>query len=576
MLSVLSDAQLKRISLALFEIGKELEAMGIKTTDDTDDEGDAVVGSGEEVLEAEEEGEEADAEGQQDIHGPHEVYGGQRKRVDSKSESGHSTGSSSVFPYHVSPTTSSFATVPQTYEPHDASTGGTTGAAAAPTLGRIPASPKILDLHAHVSPPPSFDPLPPATSTPGPSTADAPATSKPVEALSPFKQTVIIQEGTRPKPILTPTRTLPVKHNPSDSFDGSTPVTAIAIPGYVPGQLRPVGSIRSDSSSRSGTPVGSTASIVSQSQDHTLTPASRVLALPLARSQSVQAGQTRQTPTSQQNQHQRNASLGYVTDSWRSASPLAQMSRSSAADIEEEDDDELVTGNGSSGSKLPSASASGDASPRAPSDEEDIRVRQVIGKHSVARSRSDAKQRRQLGKAAGSASGTDTASGGVSASPSLLDVPEASRPKYASHQSHQAAIEGGSDCSYAASSQARGPSAMSHTSDTSRAHEADQERQQGHAAKRASIDSTGSCYKGFLGLSVGAEDMMEDDYLQTPEVDVHELEAILGISKATLAALQDKLVARAKAEREAFRAEMGDSPALIVRSKIPWPDMCSL
>ena len=500
MLSVLSDAQLKRISLALFEIGKELEAMGIKTTDDTDEEGEATSGT-------KAQGKEEILESVGDAGEPRDMDN-ERERIDSfksQSESGHSTGSSSVFPYHVSPTTSSFATVPC----------DTTGAGA-----RIPASPKVLDLHAQISHPKPMDPLPP-----------------PEEPPLLRKQSVIIQEGARPKPILTPTRTLPAKHVPSDSFDGSTPASALAIPGYIPGQMRPVGSAKSDSSSRSGTP-NATSSIVPQ--DHTPIPALRQMTVSplLARSQSVQTGSARQTPTAQ---HQRNVSLGQpITDSWRSASPLAQMSRTSAADIEEEDE-------------LPDAEqVSGDVSPRVPSDEEDIVVQQVVGKHSVARSRSDAKQRQKAQVK------TDTPMseiGETSSTPSLLDVPNETRARVTSHQAH---IEGGSERSVARSSQAR-PSVQS----ICELAKGDDKPTTQPVSPRNSIGSS------FHGKYEGENEL--DDYLQTPEMDPQEIEAVLGVSRETMEAMQDMLVMKAKAEREAFRAEMGDSPAMVVRVLIAWP-----
>jgi hypothetical protein len=146
----------------------------------------------------------------------------------------------------------------------------------------------------------------------------------------------------------------------------------------------------------------------------------------------------------------------------------------------------------------------------------------------------------------------------VSASPSLLDVPEASRPKYASHQSQQAAIEGCSEHSHVSSPHDLGDMALSHLSHRAAQHDDETSKDPKRTA------STGSSYKGYSGTYGIDDDMPEDDYLQTPNTDVHELEAILGVSKATMAELQDKLVARAKAEREAFRAEMGDSPAMVV------------
>lgn len=208
MLQGLSPAQMRRISAALVEIGN---GRGL-TTGEKEKEG--ITGDEEETLET-------------DSPSSASRPSVERHRYDSNpksDQSGHSTGSS-VFPYHTSPTTSSFAAAIQ--PPSEPSS---------PPARVIPPSPKSRDLAAQVERPP---------------TPPSPTSARPTHG----RKNSVITEAARPVPILTPTKSKPVRHNSSLSTDSSSPI-ASSIPRYIPGQPRPVGSgsVGSDSS-RSATPT---------------------------------------------------------------------------------------------------------------------------------------------------------------------------------------------------------------------------------------------------------------------------------------------------------------------------------
>jgi hypothetical protein len=143
-------------------------------------------------------------------------------------------------------------------------------------------------------------------------------------------------------------------------------------------------------------------------------------------------------------------------------------------------------------------------------EQEDYTVQNAAFKHSVARStsKSGAWKKQQLQKTRDDAARAE-----------LLDAPE-EHPRVASYQ---AVVE------------------VSETSPSS--------------ARRSSVTSLGSSYHGGTDLP-------------DPEVVHTDLAVALfeltGMGKVEMAQMQDKLVQKAREEREALRGELGDSPALVV------------
>ena len=204
-LAGLTPAQQKRISKALVEI--DLRLRREQMADPLDE---SPVVEDEEVLEAEE---EEESEG-----GDHET---DRLRRPSYTDSDGSFQSqhSAPFPYGISPAKPETAySIP--VEP--------------PSPSRLPPSPRSHNLKAQVEG--TADPIPPLTLARN-----------------------LSARAHLPEPILTPIKTLPAKHVPSPST--SSPSAVSPVPGYIPGQPRPIGSMhRSDGSvsSRSATPTGHT------------------------------------------------------------------------------------------------------------------------------------------------------------------------------------------------------------------------------------------------------------------------------------------------------------------------------
>jgi hypothetical protein len=191
LLAGLSPAQMKRISAALEEIEGELKyrpsAAAEQSLGGLDEE--------EEMLDTDQ-------------------IGRVRRVSNAKSEASSHSTSSTVFPYHVSPTSSHFtASVQPPTEPSSPS--------------RLPPSPRSHNLLAQVAG--DVPPLPRLTET-------------------------ILTARAVPVPILQPSRPTPARHTPSLSNASSSSVMS-AVPGYVPGQPRPVGSVYRTDSSRSNTPT---------------------------------------------------------------------------------------------------------------------------------------------------------------------------------------------------------------------------------------------------------------------------------------------------------------------------------
>jgi hypothetical protein len=204
-LASLTPAQQKRISKALIEIDLRLRREQMADPFD-----ESPVMEDEEVLEPEEE------EGTEE-----EDHETDRLRRPSYTDSDGSFQSqhSAPFPYGISPAKPETAySIP--VEP--------------PSPSRLPPSPRSHNLKAQVEG--TADRIPPLT------------LARNLSARSHL-----------PEPILTPIKTLPAKHVPSPST--SSPSAVSPVPGYIPGQPRPIGSMhRSDGSvsSRSATPTGNT------------------------------------------------------------------------------------------------------------------------------------------------------------------------------------------------------------------------------------------------------------------------------------------------------------------------------
>jgi hypothetical protein len=308
-LASLTPAQQKRISKALIEIDLRLRREQMADPFD-----ESPVMEDEEVLEAEEE------EGSEE--GDHET---DRLRRPSYTDSDGSFQSqhSAPFPYGISPAKPENAySIP--VEP--------------PSPSRLPPSPRSHNLKAQVEG--TADPIPPLTLARN-----------------------LSARAHLPEPILTPIKTLPAKHVPSPST--SSPSAVSSVPGYIPGQPRPIGSMhRSDGSvsSRSATPTGNTP--ITQNSDMTSAdPLSylrghlRAGSTPthpppvtsrtssLSRSRSVSQAQEKQldedSPSKQvASQSHDNRKLGEQRPTW-SRRPSSNVSATSPAMIQEESEDEL-------------------------------------------------------------------------------------------------------------------------------------------------------------------------------------------------------------------------------------------
>ena len=204
-LAGLTPAQQKRISKALIEIDLRLRREQM-----ADAPGQSPVMEDEEVLEPEEDDEDLDED---------QESGRLRRPSYTDSDGSFQSQHSAPFPYGISPAKPENAySIP--VEP--------------PSPSRLPPSPRSHNLKAQVE-----------------------GTADPIPPLSLARKLSV--RSHLPEPILTPIKTLPAKHVPSPST--SSPSAVSPVPGYIPGQPRPIGSMhRSDGSvsSRSATPTGHT------------------------------------------------------------------------------------------------------------------------------------------------------------------------------------------------------------------------------------------------------------------------------------------------------------------------------
>jgi hypothetical protein len=202
-LASLTPAQQKRISKALMEIDLRLRREQAPDPFDKDP-----VMEDEEVLEPEEEEESSDVDNEQSDR--------IRRPSNADSDGSFQSQHSAPFPYLMSPARPDNYSIP--VEP--------------PSPSRLPPSPRSHNLKAQVE-----------------------GTAEPIPPFSLARKVSL--RSNHPEPVLTPIKTQPAKLIPSPAT--SSPSAVSPVPGYVPGQPRPIGSMhRSDGSvsSRSGTPTG--------------------------------------------------------------------------------------------------------------------------------------------------------------------------------------------------------------------------------------------------------------------------------------------------------------------------------
>ena len=464
-LASLTPAQQKRISKALIEIDLRLRREQMADPFD-----ESPVMEDEEVLEAEEE------EGIEE--GDHET---DRLRRPSYTDSDGSFQSqhSAPFPYGISPAKPETAySIP--VEP--------------PSPSRLPPSPRSHNLKAQVEGTP--DPIPPLTLARN-----------------------LSARAHLPEPILTPIKTLPAKHVPSPST--SSPSAVSPVPGYIPGQPRPIGSMhRSDGSvsSRSATPTGhtpvnqtsevSSADPLAYLKGHlragstpTHPPPVTSRTSSLSRSRSVS-----QTPDNRldedsplkqvASQSHDNRMLGEQRPSW-SRRPSSNISATSPAMIQEESEGEL--------------------------EEDTPDIREVAHRREMSRAAQNPQQhmeqaRDALGWSMNSATGDES--------------------RAVSEEGHIPATQQATHGLY----------------------------------RTASVDSTGSDFEdnddmqdiwGHLLENERSSSEEEPQVIETPSSAVlsDQLKKLSGLGKGDLAHLQERLVEKAKAERQAYR---DDSPIISV------------
>lgn len=353
-----------------------------------------------------------------------------------------------------------------------------------PSPSRLPPSPRSLNLHAHIARPDSQGPI------------AQPAFQHPNDDYRP----------SIPRPIMTPSRTQPIRHKPSPSLSsdrGQTPTN----PVYVPGQPRPVGSYhRSEgsTSSRSGTPTQVNMLSASTSSQHTSDQSPTPLhtdqyarnAL-LNRSQSVTQAEGRsRSPNVDVTKHLRAQSLDAIDSPHRGSSSLGMHPTSET--IEEED--------GEAGSPYDSAFPE---------------IKPVPGRHTVF----------------------DNQQGHFQESEDLLQ-PESSRVK-SRVVSQQATIADSSEASDL-SSMLQSPTRT--------------------LRRLASTDTIGSDYNEDPSdnweriLGANPDDTTQSTWPDNINTAGDMLRKLSGIGLDDLSTLQDRLVEKAKVEREILRGGVSDSP----------------
>lgn len=356
-------------------------------------------------------------------------------------------------------------------------------------------------------------------------------------------------EEDRPQPVLTPSRTLPVKHTPSLSASSST---ANSLPGpiYVPGQPRPVGSAhRSESSmsSRSPTPLYSPLSPITANSgrmasipfapDRTSTsPPASLSGPPTIPARTVSLGRQKTTATSpQQPSSEFIAAAGpsrikSTPETHAVPGGVGQRHDTTSADtsshlpISSLPNDERMTITEADGL------AAGSCSPK-PHHDAFPDIRQVISRRSVAESRQQSASPSSLSQANFGLGIIMMASRAVSQEGTFGSSAEES------HQPLQG-VEGGS-------------------------------------ARTGRSDSPSSVSSGFAEpvseeimwnavFDVGHPGQLEELDVFTSGREAETLRKLSGVTKEELTALQAKLVKKAKIERDELRAAIDDSPIIPV------------
>ncbi|WVQ63548.1 uncharacterized protein L199_001701 [Kwoniella botswanensis] len=476
----LSPAQVKRISLALQEIGGQLKR-GSMTVQ-------AVPERAKEQSTSEDVEEMLDPESRRVSQLDTENESNRARRPsDLRSEDSCQSATSSVFPFQMSPTNSTFT--------------GTTTEPSSPS--RLPPSPRTHNLLAHVE-----EPLPPI-----------------------------------PMPVFTPTRSQPVRHQPTLS-NSSTSTVAPNQPVYIPGQPRPIRLThhsQSSVSSRSATPSNQSpldAIRTAVSPDNTPSPIQGMPAIAerstsLGRSRSVNPAQV--TPTKSILSGDYDGSSGSTNGTRRRAGTIgdAPMNRRLSSslsshpttpDIIEEEAEETPSDRGeySSGPQ---------------SIEEFVpEVKQVVGRHSVANSRTTSSNSiHQLHHNLGweLAPGQEPFERSVSAQGTIDESPNPTPPE-------------ANDAPQSPTNTLR-----RQTSSTSISSSFSEDAPVPGEIVWASVFNSDSPN----GYDVGSDGMVSPEPCKEAEV----LRKMSGMGMEELMLLQERLVMKAKAEREALRGDVEDS-----------------
>ncbi|WWC72730.1 uncharacterized protein I206_106694 [Kwoniella pini CBS 10737] len=491
-LNELSPAQVKRISMALQEIGGQLKNGNMTVRSLEAPEQPPVSDEVEEILDPESRREsQADEE---------ELLGRARRPSDLRSEDSCQSATSSVFPFQMSPTNSTFT--------------GTTTEPSSPS--RLPPSPRTHNLLAHVE-----EPLPPI-----------------------------------PMPVFTPTRSQPVRHQPTLS-NTSTSTISPDQPVYIPGQPRPIRLThhsQSSTSSRSATPSNPSpldALRTAISPENTPSPIKGMPGIQartssLGRSSTVSQAQSTPTrpgsSTDTDNTHsihttssrRRAGTIGEASLSGRMSSPYS--SNPSTPDIIEESE-----GLTSDRDDYPS---------QITTDEWIPEVKQVVGRRSVANSRSTSEQsihqlQQDLGW--GLAVGQEARERTVSAQGTI----DESDPKPLDEASESP------DPLSPANTLIRAGSTHS-TSSSSSSFEYDQIPDE---IVWASVFDDSSPKT----IELNTDGMISPE----PRYQADILRKMSGMGMDEMRLLQEKLVTKAKAEREALRGDLDESPVVPFSPPIP-------
>ncbi|WVR08737.1 hypothetical protein IAU60_005795 [Kwoniella sp. DSM 27419] len=535
-LAGLTPAQVKRISLALEEIGGEL-TRGSTVVPPVPEEETTGFDDVEEILDGY--GNDSDAKSI-DVteEEPENASRGEliRRSSDMRSEASHTSAASSVFPFKMTPTNSPFdRTVPK------ATSTAEPGSPTPTPSSKLPPSPKSYNLLAHVEEPPPI-----------------------------------------PIPIFTPTRSQPVRHQPSLSTSSTATQTSPQAV-YVPGQPRPIRlthDSQSSTSSRSATPIAQSPRVHDDSRSSTVSPEhsqdqpvrqldrslspikSNPLIAPrgtsLGRSQSVKHTQgvpSRPTvlgvfdqDTSQFNGNRpRAGTVGQIPSGVSLNSPLGQLPPTPDT-IEEAEEGDIEQDVGDSRSSETNVRYDEHALPE---------LKRVVDRHSVARSRRTESEAsiHQIQQALGwtLSSGHDTRERTVSLQGTLPS-------KTSSVPSSIADIDDYIETSFDRPGTSSGTLSRRATSDSLGSSFREDDGGVSSEARWTNVfefSRPDSCEPG-----TGAQTPDTKVGIANHQESVEMFRKLSGMGIGDLALLQDKLVSKAKQEREALRGEYGHSPVV--------------